>query len=218
MLAKKERVDAVASLKAFADRHSGLQIESTGATVVTYSGVLFNVKGSTPDPKIGGLTWKALLERYSVDGWCYADTPPAPGGSSHPDFSVGGHVTPNEDGSVPTGGTCYLMPLCYWHNGKANDGQPFEHSETRMLQLTGYMTGDLAATFIARMAGAAPLALVYLDETGLAFRSLADEPEAVDAALETAAAGGGKPAHVLLRRRGAGETATYTIDRAQFAD
>ncbi|WP_341712966.1 hypothetical protein [Erythrobacter sp.] len=215
MLTRTERDEAVASLRAFADRYAGLQIESTGATAVNYSGVLYNVKGSTPDPKIGGLTWKALLERYGISGACYANTPTAPSDSSHPDFSVGGHVTPNKDGSVPTGGNCYLMPLCYWHNGKANDEKAFNHSQTAMLQLSGYMTGDLAATFMARMAGAAPLALVQLDDSGLAYRSIADDPGAIDDALQAV---GAKPAYILLRRRGEGDTATYTIERSQFAD
>ena len=92
--------------------------------------------------------------------------PLPPGGTTHPGFSVGGHVTPNADGNVPTGGDCYLMPLCSWHNSTARDGQVFQHTQTQMLELSGYMQGEPAATFLARMPGEAPLSLVFLGDEG----------------------------------------------------
>ncbi|KPF46227.1 hypothetical protein [Rhizobium sp. AAP43] len=154
---------AAQALADFVSRYSGIHIESTSATPVNYSGVLYNVDGSTPDPKIDGATWKQLLINYGINSTCYV-TSPLPGGStSHPQFSVGGHMTANADGSVPTGGSCYLMPLCYWHNSTSNNGVAFQHTNTYMLQLSGYMQGELAATFLARMPGDAPLRIVGAD-------------------------------------------------------
>lgn len=136
----------------FVKRHQGVNILSTGSKVVYYEGVLYNVEGSTDDPKITSGGWKSLLLKNGIDGDCYVTHPlPEPNKeSTHNQFNVGGHMTPNADGSVISGGICYLMPLCHWHNSTARDRYPFEHDETKMLELSGYMEGDSLVTFLAR--------------------------------------------------------------------
>ena len=42
------------------------------------------------------------------------------------------------------------MPLCAWQNSTARDEQNFEHSKTRMLELSGFMEGQTALTFNMR--------------------------------------------------------------------
>ena len=71
-------------------------------------------------------------------------------------------MTTNADGSVPVGGECYLMPLCSWHNHYTRTDR-FEHSETRMLKLTGYMESEIFATFSLRLPSPQPFALLYFD-------------------------------------------------------
>lgn len=142
---------------------------STGASVVDFVEDLFNVTGSTPDPsQIPGhenKSWKEILEDEADlhNASCYVTNAIAPDNSSHPAFSVGGHVTPNSDGVVPFGGVCYLMPLCSWHNHTARDGVQFEHSNTKMLQLTGFLQGELASTFELRRPSEKPFALLEFD-------------------------------------------------------
>lgn len=156
---------AAQALATFVSQYSGVNIQSTSAQVVNFSGVLYNVAGSTPDPPIGGVTWKQLLINYGISGNCYVTSPLPTTSTSHPQFSVGGHMTTNAAGTVPTGGHCYLMPLCFWHNSTSKNGVPFQHvNNDTMLQLDGYMQADLAATFIARMPGAAPLRVVGLQD------------------------------------------------------
>lgn len=141
-------------------------ITSTGASVVNISGTLYNVDGSTPDPKrVPGYkdkSWKDLLIAKGIPSGspCYI-TNAVPAGTSHPEFSVGGHMTPSSDGNVSVGGSCYLMPECQWHNNKARDGIAFYHSETAMLQLTGYMQGELGATFQIRLPCSEAFGLLY---------------------------------------------------------
>ena len=170
-------------LARFARRFESLRIFSTGAQIVSYSGDLYNVDDSTDDPKIDGLKWKQLLITMSaastgckITQACYADTPAAPGSSSHAGFSVGGHMTPDSSGVVATGGTCYLMPLCSWHNSTARNNQAFAHANTCMLELSGFMQAEPFETFAARLDGAAPAAIVYVGEEGLESRPL-DDPE-----------------------------------------
>lgn len=166
-------------LAEFVSNYGGVDLFSTSSDRVFVSEDLYNVKGSTPDPEIDGLSWKQLLLFNGIGGSCYAETPIAPDRSSHPSFRVGGHMTDNPDGSVAVGGTCFLMPLCSWHNSTARDEMPFEHSETEMLKLFGYMQGEPAATYLARRPEAAPMSLVYLSVEGLAYRALATEEEGV---------------------------------------
>jgi hypothetical protein len=157
------------ALKDFATRYKGIGLLSTGSDRVRYTGVLYNVSGSSADPKIDGLGWRKLLISKGIDGDCYVTDPlPDEDGTSHPGFDVGGHMTPNADGHVSLGGDSYLMPLCKWHNSTARDGIPFEHDETEMLVLRGYMQGDLALTFAARLPGDDPFRLVSLEGDAMA--------------------------------------------------
>jgi len=146
--------------------------ESTGANVVTYDGYVYNVIGSTNDPKIGGHTWKGVLEHFGIGGGCYVDNPCAPVSSTHPNFNFGGHVTPNPTGVVPNGGNCLLMPLCSWHSKIAQDGRAYSHTATIMLQLTGYYQGEFAVTFMARMANEQTFSLIYATNDGWETKNL----------------------------------------------
>lgn len=206
--------EAAATLARFVDKFSGLRLFSTGARVVTYDQPLYNVKGSTPDPKIDGKAWKRLLQNHGISGDCFADTPDAPSTSSHADFSVGGHVTPNSDGMVPVGSTCFLMPLCYWHNGKANDGKPFSHAEIRMLELIGYMQGEPAATYLARTSGIADYALVFIGAEGLSYRGIPGSPGAF-LANNMAKLSVHPDVFVMLRKEHGAEEESFTIENAR---
>lgn len=141
----------VEALSTFVKKWDRIEIRSTGATVVDFSGDLYNVDGSSLDPIIDGLNWKQLLISRGINGNCYVNNVKAPSDSSHPGFDVGGHMTTNKDGKVSTGGTSYLMPLCKWHNSIYRNKMAFSHSQTKMLKLSGYMEGDVSATFMARM-------------------------------------------------------------------
>ncbi len=93
-----------------------------------------------------------------IVGNCYVTNPGGEG--SHPNFCVGGHMTIHADGGV-VDNTCYLMPLCSWHNNTARDGVAFDHAETRMLQLTGYDPGELRVTFELRLPSNQPYAVLF---------------------------------------------------------
>ncbi|MGJ8534147.1 MAG: hypothetical protein ACSHYC_18330 [Alphaproteobacteria bacterium] len=209
-----------AALAEFVKKWSGARLKSTGAEVVDYSGALYNVNGSSDDPTINGLNWRGLLIRHGIDSNCYVDNVPAPAGLSHPDFSVGGHMTSNSDGSVKIGGVCYLMPLCSWHNHKTRDGNLFEHSKTAMIKLSGYMEAEPAATFMARglsdedysmislpqETGSPPLnlSLRRSDEKGILMQSLSSESD--------------RPFFVLLKKEHGKNGVFYSIDEALLPD
>ena len=150
---EQENSNNASALVDFVNKWGGVQLFSTGAEVVDYSGELFNVDGSSDDPPINGLSWKGLLIENLIEGNCYVANITPPMQSSHPKFSVGGHMTTNRDGSVEHGGICYLMPLCSWHNSKARDHMAFELTNTSMIKLSGYMESEPAATFLARHPG-----------------------------------------------------------------
>ena len=158
-----ETIQGLDAVRKFVERNAEQGIETTGASVVSCSAGLYNVCGSTDDPPhVPGhenATWKGLLQAYKIDGQCYVTNPGAEG--THPQFLVGGHMTTDAKGVVAPKGSCYLMPLCKWHNSTSKDGILFDHTETAMLQLTGYMVGELAVTFRLRMPNAAPYALLY---------------------------------------------------------
>lgn len=191
-------------LSDFVEKHGQAGVQSTGSKVVTYSGTLYNVIGSTSDPKIGG-SWKTLLTNNGIgtgsNNHCYVTNNTNPGGSSHPQFDVGGHVTPNSSGSVATGGTCYLMPLCSAHNGHAQDHTAFSHP-SKILQLTGYMQGELAETFMARLPSEEPLSIIYESVDGWKNQSLsADEWGARNTMkLHDTASAGLPPRYVIFRK------------------
>lgn len=215
MLTAVEREAVIEQMADFVARFGGMSIKSTGARVIDYTGVLYNTSGSSPDPKIDGKNWKALLEFHGIGGNCYADTPVAGSGNTHPEFLVGGHVTPNQDGSAPRGGTTYLMPLCKWHNSVSRNGKAFHHEQTRMLELAGYLLGEPAGFFVARMSDHAELTAVVLGEDGLALHNLVDRPDALAKAITGAGAVSDLP-HVLLRRHLLDGIATYTVEEASL--
>lgn len=166
-----------AQLAQFVRRYEGKRLFSTSAQVVTFASVLYNVSGSTSDPKVPGSTsWKGLLQAYAahstpcqIGSACYV-TGPLPSGGGHPAFEVGGHMTTSAAGTVAKGGQCYLMPLCKWHNSTSKNGIAFSHSQTCMLQLSGYMQAEPAATFMARFEAKGASSIVYLSSEGLDFR------------------------------------------------
>lgn len=158
-------------------------IESTGATVIPGApNPIYNVDGSSDDPKIHGDSWKRLFIAVMANaGAAYPNNcfvgPTNPVHDSHPDFRLGGHMTQNPNGSV-TGGTCYLMPLCSWHNSKARDGVPFGPIQPTMVQLTGYLLAEPAALFEARLDGEAAHAVIYeADDGEVDFRTSDSAPE-----------------------------------------
>lgn len=165
---------------------------STGAEVVNYSGDLYNVAGSTPDPPAvpghSHSSWKILLKEMAnlhEQTPCYVTNVDPPSDSSHPLFKVGGHMTPNESGEVAHGGICYLMPLCSWHNSTRRNGVAFEHTQTKMLKLTGFMEGDSPITFRLRQPSLEPFALLLFDEDNQEWRTTnlpSDDPSTIKAA------------------------------------
>lgn len=167
----------------FINRYDGMTLLSTGAEVVDFTGALYNVTGSTKDPKAvdghKGTSWKKLLNEFEdfSEATCYVTDPMPDDTSNHPEFSVGGHMTPNSSGNVESGEVTYLMPLCKWHNSTARDGIAFNHDETRMLKLTGFMEGDSAITFALRHANEHIYTLLYRDQssTNWAYRELSSE-------------------------------------------
>lgn len=164
-------------LSDFLARWGQVELFSTGSQLVNYSGVLYNVDGSSDDPKINGESWKGLLISNGINSSCYVANE-TPSGNSHPRFSVGGHMTPNQNGKVDIGADSYLMPLCSWHNSKARDRVPFNLSKTLMLRLSGFMEGELAATFMARLPSEKRHAIIYSGGDELMSANLS-EPEAL---------------------------------------
>lgn len=71
----KKQIEGLDRVLAFVERYRDMAITSTGAKVVNFSGGLYNVKGSTPDPKrVPGQeneAWKQLLISYGIDANCY---------------------------------------------------------------------------------------------------------------------------------------------------
>ncbi|HEU4790829.1 MAG TPA: hypothetical protein VFS71_14175 [Flavobacterium sp.] len=177
-----EEIKDLELIKAFVDTLQNYRVESTGAAVVTINANLYNVDGSTHDPKKvpghEGDTWKKLLKDNGIDHNCYVTNPNAEG--VHPEFSVGGHMTTNSNGQVANGGTCYLMPECSWHNNKARDGVEYTHTETQMLKLTGYNLGELPVTFKLRLPSDQPFAVLYYDQNEWKFKNISrNEAEAL---------------------------------------
>lgn len=153
----KSNTQETDKIRTFLAMYSGSFIQSTRSRIVDYPGDLYNVTGSTPDPKaipgFKGYSWTKLLKSYPEfsGSSCYVTNSLIGITSSHPGFDVGGHMTPNGNGIVVSGGTSYLMPLCKWHNNPARNGNAFKHTETKMLELSGFMQGDVALTFAMRL-------------------------------------------------------------------
>lgn len=149
------------------------ELTSTSAKLITYTGgKLRNVKGSTPDRRdVDGNeneSWRQLVINVSnglIDNNtpCYAIDPaaPAPTDCTHPQFKVGGHVTPDKNGNAweikdAQGNVidrkCYLIPWCSWHNSTARDQYEYDINLKNVVELSGY-TGKLnLITFMARLA------------------------------------------------------------------
>jgi len=179
-------------LRDFFDRWGDVGIRSTGAMRVNYSGVLYNVDGSSTDPEIDGLSWKELLTSNGITGNCYV-TNSTPDDNSHPNFNVGGHMTTVPNGQVAVGAFSYLMPLCSWHNHKSRDGVPFKHDKTLMLRLSGYMEREIAASFTARLPSEENHAIIYPE--GHVWKS-ANIPESLVKQIEV-----GSPSQNLSTRK-----------------
>jgi hypothetical protein len=212
-------MDPAQALKNFQTRYEGIGLLSTGARVVPYAGVLYNVEGSDGDPPLDPDGWKQLLLDNGIDGDCYVTHPlPDREGTTHPRFKVGGHMTPSPVGHVEQGGICYLMPLCKWHNSTSRNRTPFEHEETRMLKLSGYMEADLAATFLARMPGDAEFRLVSVE--GDALRTQAIDPlqnNLFDVHRDTGVADPGLPqTYLRFRQIEEGGLVKFVIDDRRF--
>ena len=204
------------TISEFFRQNASAEFESTSAEKVTYSRDLYNVKGSTPDPKIGGKKWKKLLKDYNITGRCYVTNQKPPSGTSHEhaEFDVGGHVTPNQDGIVNKGQSCYLMPLCTWHNSTSRDGKNFEHSKTSMLKLNGYMQGEPPETFLARMPSAQPYSLIFRGEGDWHAQNLSgDSAEALLAGRSSNDLPGAAPTeYVLLKRVTRGDRQVLVVE------
>ncbi|MGN7293138.1 hypothetical protein [Rhizobium sp. SAFR-030] len=211
---------AADALMEFAQRYGNIRLQSTSATVVTYAGTLYNVDGSTYDPKIGGVTWKQLLVNSGINGNCYVTAPLPTVASSHPGFDVGGHMTTNSHGKVVTGQSCYLMPLCSWHNSTSRNHQAFSHTQTRMLELSGYMQAEPAATFLARMPTDAAYTLVGADGPQLFTADLAEpHVDALWGDSRDAVEGGTFPEYYLLFRQIREDgVISYVIDSSRLPE
>lgn len=105
----------------FREHMNGI-IYSTHAKPIDLSVDVYNVKGSSDDPKLSA-SWKALLEEYEIYGPCYVTNqkPDKPDTSHDKGTWLGGHMALTKDGLVEPGGITYLMPLCAWHNSKSRD-------------------------------------------------------------------------------------------------
>lgn len=154
--------------------HKNVGLYSTSAKKIYVTSDVYNVSGSTADPKIGGKSWKQLLISNGINDDCYVTNHAPPSGTSHADFSVGGHVTKNSDGKVKTGDISYLMPLCYWHNSTRRDGKAFKHTQTEMLKLEGFMKGDTGITFMARISDGEdePSRIIFETDDGWDFKKM----------------------------------------------
>ena len=138
-------------------------VYSTGVEKVDPSslGSLFNVIGSSDDPKINGKSWKQLFLKYFPDAdECYVkESDPLVSGTTHPEFTLGGHVCTGSSREIGPTEVCYLMPLCSAHNN--SNKYEFTSYDIPILELKGYMTDEPAFTFIARMENALPFSIVF---------------------------------------------------------
>ena len=199
-------------VRAFITKYGGIGLLSTGAQLVDYAGKLYNVTQSTEDPKAvdehKGASWKKLLNSYAdfSHACCYVTSPLPDEASNHPEFSVGGHMTPNSSGIVELGGVTYLMPLCKWHNSTARDCTAFSHNKTKMLKLTGFMEGDSAITFALRLENSNAYTLLYFDRsnTSWAYRELSTSERQTmkSESLMPMSAGVTRQEYAIFERRG----------------
>lgn len=209
-------VPGLEQVQKFVELSQQSPLRSTGAALATLSSPVYNVDGSRDDPKHvpkhENEAWKQLLIGLGVSAAspCYVTNAVAPKDSSHPEFSVGGHMTTDATGEVPVGGTCYLMPLCNWHNNKARDGVKFEHVLTQVVKLTGYMKGELAATFQLRLPTDDPFAVLYYAgaDQGWKYRNFVQDPSEQ---LEQAFPGETPPDLFVVIERSGGPQVTHAV-------
>ena len=170
MLLQEETLKVFALAKESRDS----SLKSTGANIISYSGVIYNVDGSSDDPHqipgSIGYNWKKLLIQYGIgtglDDKCYVSNPLPNKKSTHPNFSVGGHMTEIPNGKVPKGGISYLMPLCKWHNSTARNSVAFSLNNDLILELSGYMESESPAMFALRLPSDKPYAALKLINGG----------------------------------------------------
>ncbi len=213
-------IPGLAQVLAFVEQARLHPVTSTGASTTTLSADVYNVDGSTQDPKhVPGHedeSWKELLIGYKIPASspCYVTNAPAPADKTHPQFNVGGHVTTDPNGGV-IDDSCYLMPMCSWHNNKARDGVRFTHTLSQMLKLTGYMKGELAATFRLRLPSPHPYALLYYAEDlqGWTYRDLTEDQLN---SWEEGAAREPRPEMYVVIERVAGPTVTHHVRAVQL--
>jgi len=173
-------LDSDSLVRNWLDQATGPMLYSTGSAVTYFTGVLYNISGSTDDPPevvaCPGCSWKELLVTAAdlAEARCYVEGNTAPATSSHDLFSVGGHMTLNESGLVETGNDCFLMPLCSWHNSTHRNGVPFTVTNKRLLRLKGYMQGEAFSTFSARMPirDSREFGLVYFDDADAIWKNI----------------------------------------------
>jgi len=185
--------------QAFFDAHKKLKLYSTGSKVVHISDDLYNVDGSSCDPGLDK-SWKQLLINNGINKPCYVTNNDKPG-KSHPNGWLGGHMTKDQTGQVPNGGSCYLMPLCSWHNSTARNGVAFKHTETEMLLLTGYMNCDTALTFSLRQEETdAPFRIGTFEDGALNVKNLSQNEFKSHTAKMSALDARTEPPHVILEK------------------
>lgn len=94
-------------------------IESTygGLYIFATNAAFANVIGSTYDPKVAGQTWIALWRAKTGLAGTTCSSRGYPTGFSCNTPILGGHVVSGTVAkSVPTGGSCYIIPICNHHN------------------------------------------------------------------------------------------------------
>jgi hypothetical protein len=203
----------------FVKRSTGLNLYSTGSKVINFSGDLYNVTGSTKDPKSIprhlGDSWKNQLIAAGLGGEdCYVTNSPAKKKSSHPNFLVGGHMTTKRNGVVAVGADSYLMPLCKWHNSTKRDGVAFEHTKTKMLKLSGYMQGELASSFLlrSRVPVPEPFGIMYFDQKTMVWSHMnLNSAQALKLGSKESVIDDTDQVYVLFERKNVGES-SYIIN------
>lgn len=67
----KNQIEGLDRVLAFVERYRDMAITSTGAKVLNFSGGLYNVKSSTPDPNPSTAPYAVLY--HTQHGWAFRD-------------------------------------------------------------------------------------------------------------------------------------------------
>ena len=104
----------------FFKQHMGGIIYSTSAKAVDISTDLYNVTGSSKDPKLGK-SWKKLLKEYGIVGPCYVTNqkPDKPNTIHDKGTWLGGHMALNQDGVVMVGLVNVTKPASHTRHHKS---------------------------------------------------------------------------------------------------